>query len=117
MTTSAYTVPVSNFHHELGRYHVRRHVTAAWRHHEQTLFKVIVAAVPSQRDTWVTRLLTLIEGYEITHLEWLGAVPSSKATKGLEEQTEKIGFLKELGAARLVLPDLPLAGWSISRGG
>ncbi len=22
MTTSAYTVPVSNFHHELGRYHL-----------------------------------------------------------------------------------------------
>jgi len=52
----------------------------------------------------------LIEGDEITHLEWLGVVPSSKATKGLEEQTEKVGFLKELGAARLVLPNLPLAG-------
>jgi len=89
---------------------VRRHVTAARRHHEQALFKVVVAAVPSQRDMWVPRLLALIEGDEITHLEWLGAVPSSKATKGLEEQTEKIGFLKELGASRLILPDLPLAG-------
>jgi len=89
---------------------VRRHVTAAWRHHEQALFKAIVAVVPVQRDAWVPRLLALIEGDEITHLEWLGAVPSSKATKGLEEQTEKVGFLKELGAARLVLPDLPLAG-------
>ncbi len=89
---------------------VRHHVTAACRHHEQALFKVIVAAVPSQRDTWVARLLTLIEGDEITRLEWLGAVPSSRATKGLEEQTEKVGFLKELGAARLVLPNLPLVG-------
>jgi len=66
--------------------------------------------VPVQRDAWVPRLLALIEGDALTHLEWLGAVPSSKATKGLEEQTEKVGFLKELGADRLVLPDLPLAG-------
>ena len=88
---------------------VRRHVTAAWRHHEQGLFKVVAAAAPSERATWVPHLLALIEGGEITHLEWLGAVPSSKSTKGLEEQTEKVGFLKELGAARLILPDLPLA--------
>jgi hypothetical protein len=52
----------------------------------------------------------LIEGGEISHLEWLGAVPSSRATKGLEEQIEKVDFLKELGADRLILPDLPLAG-------
>jgi hypothetical protein len=37
-------------------------------------------------------------------------VPSSKGAKGLEEQIEKVGFLKELAANRLVLPDLPLAG-------
>ncbi len=79
---------------------VRRHVTAARRHHEQALFKAVVTAVPSQRGTWVPRLLEVIEDGEISHLEWLGAVPSSKATKGLEEQTEKVSFLKELGAAR-----------------
>ena len=89
---------------------IRRHVTAARRHHEQALFKAVIAAAPSERATWVPRLLALIEGDEISYLEWLGAVPSSKATKGLEEQTEKIGFLKELGAVQLVLPDLPLAG-------
>ena len=89
---------------------VRRHVTAARRHHEQALFKAVIAAVPAERATWVPRLLALIEGDEMTRLEWLGAVPSSRATRGLEEQTEKVGFLKELGAARLVLPDLPLAG-------
>ena len=89
---------------------VRRHVIAARRHHEQALFKVVAAAVPAVRDTWVPRLSALIEGGEISHLEWLGVVPSSKATKGLEEQSEKVGFLKELGADRLVLPDLPLAG-------
>jgi len=36
---------------------VRRHVTAARRHHEQTLFKAIATAVPVQRDAWVPRLL------------------------------------------------------------
>ena len=54
------------------------------------------------------RLLGLIEGGEVSHLEWLGAVPSSRATKGLEEQIEKVDFLKALGADRLILPDLPL---------
>ena len=89
---------------------VRRQVIAARRHHEQALFKVVVAAVPVVRDTWVPRLLALIEDGETSHLEWLGAVPSSKATKGLEEQIDKVSFLKELGAALLVLPDLPVAG-------
>ena len=37
-------------------------------------------------------------------------MPSSKAAKGLAEQIEKVDFLKELGADRLILPDLPLAG-------
>ena len=89
---------------------VRRHVAAARRHHEQALFKVAAAAVPSQREAWVPRLLEIAGGGEISCLEWLGAVPSSKAAKGLEEQAEKVSFLRELGAARLVLPDLPLAG-------
>ena len=63
-----------------------------------------------EREDWVPRLLGLIEGGEVSHLEWLGAVPSSRATKGLEEQIEKVAFLKELGADRLILPDLPLVG-------
>ena len=56
------------------------------------------------------RLLAPIEDGGISRREWLGAVPSSKAAKGLAEQIEKVDFLKELGADRLVLPDLPLAG-------
>jgi len=36
-------------------------------------------------------------------------VPSSRAIKA-REQIEKVDFLKELGADRLILPDLPLAG-------
>lgn len=90
---------------------IRRQVIAARRHHEQALFKTIAAAVPAaERETWVSRLLAPVEGGEIGHVEWLGAVPSSKGAKGLEEQIEKVGFLKELAANRLVLPDLPLAG-------
>ena len=89
---------------------IRRLVIAARRHHEQALFKLIVAAVPAERESWVPRLLALIEDGGISRLEWLGAVPSSRTAKGLAEQIEKVGFLKELGADRLVLPDLPLAG-------
>ena len=89
---------------------IRRHVIAARRSHEQVLFKVIAAAVASEREAWIPRLLALTEGGEISHLEWLGVVPSSRATKGLEEQSEKVDFLKALGADRLILPDLPLAG-------
>jgi TnpA family transposase len=89
---------------------IRRLVIAARRHHEQALFKTIAAAVPAERETWVSRLLAPVEGGRISHFEWLGAVPSSKGAKGLEEQIEKIGFLKELAANQLVLPDLPLAG-------
>ena len=89
---------------------IRRHVIAARRHHEQALFKTIAAMLPAERETWVPRLLVPIEGGEKNHLEWLDAVPSSKAAKGLEAQIEKIAFLKQLGADRLVLPDLPLVG-------
>ena len=89
---------------------IRRLVIAARRHHEQALFKLIVAGAPAERDIWVPRLLALIEDGGISRCEWLGAVPSSKSAKGLAEQIEKVGFLTELGADRMVVPDLPLAG-------
>jgi hypothetical protein len=89
---------------------IRRLLIAARRHHEQVLFKTIAAAVPSVREIWVPRLLAPVEGEEKNHLEWSGAVPSNRTVKGLEEQVKKIGFLKELAADRLVLPDLPLLG-------
>src|SRR5204863_2846178 len=89
---------------------IRRLVIAARRHHEQALFKLIAAVLPTDRESWVPRLLAPIEDGGISRCEWLGAVPSSKAAKGLAEQLEKVGFLKELGADRLALPDLPLAG-------
>jgi TnpA family transposase len=89
---------------------IRRLVIAARRHHEQALFRLIAAALPAGREIWVPRLLAPIEDGGISRCEWLGAVPSSRAAKGLAEQIEKVSFLKELGADRLVLPDLPLAG-------
>ncbi|MGF6600789.1 hypothetical protein P3T23_005528 [Paraburkholderia sp. GAS448] len=64
----------------------------------------------SERETWVERLLAPVTGADLSHLEWPDAVPSSKSIKGLGEQIEKIGFLKDLGADRIVLPDLRLAG-------
>lgn len=96
---------------------VRRHVTAAYRHHEQALFKAVVAAVPSERAIWVPRLLASIEGDGISHLEWLSAVPSSKATKGLEEQIEKIGFSRNWVPPSSSCRICRWPGWSISRVG
>jgi len=90
---------------------IRRLAIAARRHQERALFKLIAAAVPAERDLWVPSLLAPIEDGGVSRREWLGAVPSSKAVRGLAEQVEKVEFLKELGADRLVLPDLPLAGF------
>ena len=89
---------------------IRRLAVAARRHHEQVLFKIIGAPMRSERETWVERLLAPVTGADLSHLEWLDAAPASKSIKGLEEHIEKIGFLKDLGADRIVLPDLPLAG-------
>jgi TnpA family transposase len=89
---------------------IRRLVNAARRHHEQILFRTIVAAIPSERECWLSGLLEPLEGTAMSHLEWLGTVPANKSPKSLEEQLEKVRFLKELGADRLVLPNLPLTG-------
>jgi hypothetical protein len=89
--------------------HIRRLTIAARRHQQQALFKLIMA-MPVERDLWVPRLLAPIEEDGISRREWLDAVPSSRSAQGLAEQMEKISFLKELGADRLALPELPLAG-------
>jgi hypothetical protein len=88
---------------------IRRLVIAARRHHEQILFRHVAAAMPVARESWVSRLLAPIEEGGISRREWLADVPSRKA-KSLAEQIEKIGFLKELGADCLALPELPMAG-------
>jgi TnpA family transposase len=89
---------------------IRRLVIAAQRHHEQILFRHIAAAMPVARESWVSRLLAPIEEGGISRREWLAVVPPRQVVRGLAEQIEKIGFLKELGADRLALPDLPIAG-------
>jgi TnpA family transposase len=89
---------------------IRRVVGAARRHREQALFKSIAAVAGPDRETWLPRLLAPIAEGGISRLEWLGAVPPGKGATSLEAQIEKVGFLKELGADRLVLSDLPLAG-------
>jgi uncharacterized protein DUF4158 len=89
---------------------LRRLVGAARRHQEQALFKAIAAIAGRDRETWLPRLLAPIEEGGINRLEWLGAVPSGRGPTSLEAQIDKVGFLKELGADRLVLADLPLAG-------
>ena len=90
--------------------HIRRLAIAARRHQQQALFKLIAAAMPAERETWVPRLLAPLEEGGVSRREWLDAVPSSRSAPGLAEQMEKASFLKELGADRLLLPDLPLAG-------
>jgi hypothetical protein len=40
---------------------IRRLVIAAQRHHEQILFRIIAAAMPAERESWVPRLLAPIE--------------------------------------------------------
>lgn len=89
---------------------IQRLVRAARRHHAQILFRNIAAAVRSERESWLPRLLATVEGTAMSHLEWLGTVPASKATRSIEEQAKKIAFLKQLGADRLTLSDLPHAG-------
>jgi hypothetical protein len=96
---------------------LRRLVGAARRHQEQALFKAIAAIAGPDRETWLPRLLAPIEEGGINRLEWLGAVPSGRGPTSLEAQIDKVGFLKELGADRLVLADLRLQASSTSRGG
>ncbi|MGH7058155.1 MAG: hypothetical protein ACREFZ_09805, partial [Acetobacteraceae bacterium] len=90
--------------------HIRRLAIAARRHQQQALFKLFAAAMPAEREAWVPRPLAPIEEGGVSRREWLGTVPSSRTAKGLAEQMDKVEFLKELGADRLVLPELPLAG-------
>ena len=89
---------------------IRRLVSTARRHQERTLFKAIVGLAGPEREMWLPRLLAPIAAGGISRFEWLGSVPSGKGPTSLEEQIEKVGFLKQLGADRLALSDLPLVG-------
>jgi TnpA family transposase len=89
---------------------IKHLANAARRHHEQVLFRTINATIGLEQASWLRHLLAPIEGAAMSHLEWLGVVPSGRSAESLDEQIAKITFLKELGADRLTLPDLPLAG-------
>ena len=89
---------------------IRRFVAAARRHQDQALYRTIAAVAGSDRERWLPQLLAQIDDGGISRLEWLGAVPPGKGPTSLAAQIEKIDFLKELGAGKLALSDLPLAG-------
>lgn len=110
LTTCARSWLVDHNYLLLRERELRRLVGAARRHQEQALFKAIAALAGPDRERWLPRLLAPIEEGGIIRLEWLAAVPSGRGPTSLEAQIDKVGFLKELGADRLVLSDLPLAG-------
>lgn len=89
-----------------------RHLVARARRHRQCgLLKAIGAAVgAATMRSWADRLTALHEPSGVAYLEWLRAGPPGKSARGLEEQIAKVQLLKELGAAGLTLPDLPLTG-------
>ncbi|MFL5331856.1 MAG: DUF4158 domain-containing protein, partial [Geminicoccaceae bacterium] len=90
---------------------LRRVVAGARRHRQRGLLKAIGAVVgAATMRGWVDRLTTLHEPSGATYLEWLRAGPPGKSARSLDEQIAKVQLLKELGAAGLTLPDLPLAG-------
>src|SRR5260370_6697703 len=86
---------------------IRRLVIAARRHHDHALSKLTPTTLPAPPQLRVPRLLTPIEDGGISRREWLSAVPSSQAAKGLAEQIGKVAFLKEFGADRPGPPGPP----------
>lgn len=89
---------------------LRSHAVAARRHREAALTAHIAVVAGQESSRWVEQLLAPVEAESMPHLEWLRVTPSGRATRSLEEQLDKIQFLKGLGTDRLVFPDLPLAG-------
>jgi TnpA family transposase len=90
---------------------IRRHAIAARRHQEQRIFSAIEAAASlSVRQDWAPKLAETRELDQITHLEWLIATPATRGARALEEQLKKVEFLRGLGADRVGLADLPVAG-------
>jgi TnpA family transposase len=84
---------------------------AACRHQETGVLETITAAVEASiRENWLDRLTTRHEPSGMTVLEWLRAGPAGKSARNLEDQVAKVRCLDELGARRLVLTELPLAG-------
>lgn len=90
---------------------LRGWAVAARRHHDARLLEAIVGAVDAdRRASWVARLSAPHAPSGMTVLEWLRTGPAGKGPRQLEDQIAKVRCLTELGAKRLVLPELPLAG-------
>jgi hypothetical protein len=90
---------------------IRRQTIRALRYQENVLFETIVAATDeARREAWSSRLLEPAPDGEVTRLEWLWTPPTSKQPSELEDHLAKVNFLRELGADRLKIKDLPLAG-------
>jgi Domain of unknown function (DUF4158) len=91
--------------------HLRRLAVAACRHQETRVLETITVAVEASiRENWLDRLTTRHEPSGMAVLEWLRAGPAGKSARNLEDQVAKVRCLDELGARRLVLTELPLAG-------
>ena len=90
---------------------LRRQAIRALRYQEAVLVDAIRAATDkTQRDAWPRQLLEPVPGGEGTRLEWLWTPPTRKQASELDEHLAKVSFLRELGADRLAIEDLPLTG-------
>ena len=90
---------------------IRRQTIRALRHQETILLETIRTATDEAlRKTWSSRLLDPVPDGAGTRLEWLWTPPTSKQASELDEHLARVNFLRELGADRLKIDDLPLAG-------
>jgi TnpA family transposase len=90
---------------------IRRQAVRALRHQERILSGADRAAVDdTTREAWAKRLLEAAPDGNGTVLEWLSVPPAAGRTSELDGHLSKIHFLRELGAGRLGLDGLPLAG-------
>jgi hypothetical protein len=96
---------------------IRRLVIAARRHHEQALFKLITAALPTDRESWVPRLLAPIEDGGLSRCEWLGAVPSNKVPKALPSSLRRSASSRNWAPTGWPCRICRSPVWSISRDG
>ena len=90
---------------------IRRQTIRALRHQEQVVLEAVRAVTDEAlRGAWPRRLLEPTPDNEQTRLEWLWTPPTSKSASELNDHLAKVKFLRELGADRLKIEDLPLAG-------
>jgi len=90
---------------------LRRQAIRALRTQETVLLDAVHAMTDKAlREAWPKRLLEPVPEDARTRMEWLYTPPTRKQASELDEHLAKVSFLRELGADRLGLEDLPLAG-------